>query len=482
MANDLIWRPIDIPRLDTRDMMYSGQVINNAFSRFNDLLAERDAQNRKDATDEAAAKVLAANDANAINAIRQQVLNGTLGDRVDARQIAALANTRSGQITEQAANQAQLEVSQAKAAKEQDLFKHGDLYQQALNFAEQGDYDNANKVLAGIKANGGGQAAYDVGIDINKAFDAHRSYLLDKARTDASVMHDNVTTRLASEQAAQLRNDRNDLIAGDKLGVALAEQLRLQDPDTAMASFQESDAFKALPAAAREQAKKSFSDRYGALTAPTGATNKSLGSVSSKISVAQNALDANINRAKNDQLSSLAKATRMAAEDQPDIGANDVITYLHTIDPAWSRGGTTAEYEKMLEGIKGKVRPEDVLAAAKVFGTKAGFWQTINPVSNGDFYTTLGKRVQEIVNQREKGYGQNEVQDLAIATAHDTATKDELTRLQSDLVRFERARMQQPGQQLPPDAAAQEARTRARLTELLSKTVEKPKVSSTGSW
>ena len=93
----LEWRPIDAPQGSIRDIALAGSNIVNSFDRMGQMLFDREARLRKEATDEQAAQVLMANDEAGVAAALQQAMS-TGNRRVDTNILARLANEQRNTV------------------------------------------------------------------------------------------------------------------------------------------------------------------------------------------------------------------------------------------------------------------------------------------------------------------------------------------------------------------------------------------------
>jgi hypothetical protein len=315
MANQLRWDPVEVPRLDTRGLAIAGDTINNSMDRFAALLAQRDARLNKQATDGAAAQVLAANDPAAVQALLAQAASGQLGDRVDTRAIAALGNQRTGQITDQALANSNLAMNESKQAKLLDMQKFQPLYSGIDAALRDGKVDEARRLQSELQAQGGGLNLYDVLQTGGENLTEYQHYQDTLAQRDRENRFKERELGLRAQQVGAVTKDRQVEQGAYTLAQQLSKEAGAESTASAKGRYLTDPRVQALGPKGAALFADNFTTIHDAALTPTDAIVEKTAGTAKGLARQEAALAAKASQVQGDLDSPVGQAAQISAKN-----------------------------------------------------------------------------------------------------------------------------------------------------------------------
>lgn len=436
----LTWREVSAPQLSTRDLALAGQTMTQGFDRLGQVLLNREQSLMKKATDQAIAARLVQQDPNAMG---QLDLTG-LDRRVDLRALAEADNSHRAQLVERQRANEELLNSQANSqfgtviAGLADAALAGDAEAEATLKAGRENDPMFARALAQHyeKITGFRDDGVDNRLEDNKFGETVRS---NKASEAGSAADRALRARAINNDEAA----RAGLEKGNNLGIQLAERLRLQGGEDAIAALYETPEYKNATREERMGIMETFAGSHAAYSREDAGTRSGLREVDNIVGGRLTALEAEANRAEQAAKNPMVEALRRADAlgDKLDMRSltNDLAErggWQFTAGMAKDR--ITKIQSDIMEETGTKPTLADIQAALDMNGFAEGVGKQI-PVWNELVFNTetsaLAERVKEAMKARSQGYNANAEVDRKSARAPSEA---EAANLASDRERLGR--------------------------------------------
>jgi hypothetical protein len=358
MANELQWRPVDAPQLDTRGLALAGQTINNSFSKFNDILTARDAKLNKDATNAVGVQIAAAQTPAQLAAIQAKIAAGGVDPRADALTLANGVNARQGAILQNSARQQQMDIGKETLLDKQAMTQLGDAGLHFNDLMGQGKHDEALAFAHQQASNNPlwGRVAYQFGQDGAKSFADNRDAAQRARVNDANIKDSAGRLQLARNADSRAAGDMAATDSAFTLAKTMAGEPKYAglDPKDAVALAAADPRVTALGATGMKVFDSSFGPMQTNRSTPTSDIVRSTAPQQALLTAA----DANI--AAKQRAAAMAADTPLAAaalasatkDPKNPRNRNTVLTNYDALSPNWTNYGSKTEVDRILANAK----------------------------------------------------------------------------------------------------------------------------------
>lgn len=438
MGNQLEWRPVEAPRLDTRDLAVAGQVFDNSMGRFADLLSARDARLNKEATDKAAAQMMAAGSQDELKTLLAQGAQGGFGERVNLRDVMGVGNQRQEQLLQNSVRQQQMDIGREDLLTKQAFASTGAAGAQFHDLMGQGRIGEAKAVMAQMQQDNpdaANRVLYQYGKDGGDAFDKYRSAaeaerLHRAGEADAAAGREIQRGQLAISEADADHRRKQEGYApqGYQVATAYADKFRTSGADVAAANMQEDPAFKALPPQVQVAALSNLAGIHARMNTLTPEVRAATNSVRGEVEAANSRIDSELNRRLNATHTEFSNALDYANDPKNNPTNEAVAQEAHKGDSHLTINGTRDAVDRAradVEAYFAKANPASpvkqvpnavIMAATRLTRNTAGSWNSGLNATTGyqDWYREqLAYNIRKLMEEDAQGNNANLVKQRA---------------------------------------------------------------------
>lgn len=438
---ELTWRNIDAPNIDVRNLAIAGNSIGTAFDRMGQMLADRTTRLKQEATNQALAGVLMAQDPDAARAayVQAQVSGNP---RIDLATLAKGYNEQYGVLQDRA-----IKDDQVDGLKAEKIF--GAMLPE-LTKAYYGGNQEQIDALLGTMSDDPAFGRYVRGHMDQLMTQLHTGTgdRQNQAQIDEAGRHNkasevNAAGELAlSQRRFQLEEkDRANAEAGAAMGLQFAKDYRLLDPASAQAKLYDDPRFQQLNALQQKAVLSTFGTAHGELSKPLSSDLQSMEGTTSQLAAVDSALTAGANAAEARATNPDAAGVRKAAT-YSDLTMDKLVSNLSSrMGPLQNAGTARDGIQRLLTDVKGATLG-DIQAAIDANGYDPGAGKYVPFL---DIYANKGQgdalktQVQRIVDARKQGYTANEKVDIANARLPYETLQKKLADTRDQVLRYQRA-------------------------------------------